>query len=218
MIKTDEFYVINQPKHASLVIVDMGGANLKTPLSSQFHDYLDQIREGNDLVFMFSKDNNINLDKFSTLYRACMYVVKGDNDARTLIRTLDYIREIFNSHVQVGFMRYNSAITSDCIKRLTDTKTMSLNFPVLEIGRYSSDEFFKIYGKKESGWKKKEDNRGIHRIYYTTSPLIRLGLNTIDILRALDPSYYTTFSGDYLWDLIPSFIKYYEQEYIEESL
>lgn len=217
MIKANEFYVINQPKHASIVVVDMGGANLKTPLSPQLHETLDQLREDNDLVFMFPgyAGNQVSLDKFSTLYQACMYVVEGEDDTYTFVRTLDYIREIFNSHVQVGFMRYDSAVPLDCIFRLKDTKLQSLKSSILEIGRYNSEEFFKIY-KKES-WKK-DTKKGIYRIYYTKSPMIRLSIETVDILRAIKPDYYSTFSGGYLWDFVPSAIMYFGIEYIKENV
>ena len=211
---SNRFYVINQPKHASAIIVEMGGVNNKTPLTTILHDFLGEAEKDNDLIFIFPKNHNINPEKFTTLYQGCMYVEAGDNETYTLLRTFDYIREIFGSHVQVGFVMsvdINSAEKLDCIKGLRNEKTKVLNSSVLEIGRYNNEEFFKIY-KEECG------KSGIYRIYYSPSPLIRLSLGAIDVLRSSQDTYYSTFTGPYFRDFIPCAIKYYGLEYIGESL
>jgi hypothetical protein len=210
----NRFFVINQPKHASAIIVDMGGVNNKAPLPTILHDWLGEAEKDNDLIFLFQNPISINPEKFTTLYQGCMYVIAGENKSYTLLRTFDYIREIFSNHVQVGFI-ISENITSDenlnCIKRFGDQKVKTLKSSILEINRYNNEEFFKVY--------KEEKNRfGIYRIYESPSILIRLSLNTIDVMRELPESYYSTFSNQYFKDFIPNAIKYLGLEYIGESL
>lgn len=217
-IVPDEFYVINQPKKLGVVIVEFKGVNPHTPLTPELHEALDKMHQSNDLVFMFPKEftQHINPEKFSTLYQASMYVVEGDNEVWTFVKTLDYLTEIFQKqHAQFSFFQagdFDSVVNLDeTLKKLGDIKTLGLKSPVLEIHRYQSQEFYEVY-KSEN-----KENIGIHKIYYSDSPIIRMSLLTVNVLRNIKPEYYRTFTG-YLKDFIPSAIKYYELEYIDETL
>lgn len=215
-IKTNEFYVINQPKYSSICIVD-GGVNFRSPLSALHHEALDKLYGGHDIVFIFPKSSlkYINPEKFSTLYQACMYVIAEDNMSYTFIRTLNYIREVFTGHTQFLYLDLATFDDLDTIDTFRDIKMMSLNSCVLRIERCDSEEFYSVYSKRN--WWEKDDMQGIHKIYYTPDPLVRLSFNGVNVLRKIEENYYKTFKNN-IQEFIPCAIKYYGIEYIDKEL
>ena len=210
-INTDEMYVIKQPKHASVSIIDFSGMNVKNPLPDEIHEMLDVLEEFSDLIFIFPKETpqRLNKDKFSKLYKACSWIVVSDSSPRTLVKVLDYDREIFNSHVQVNFGFAEDLGNFKTPDKLKDLKTLQMQSPVLDISRYNSDVFFEIYNTPEES--------GAYAAYYTSSPIIRLGVQTIDALRNLEPDFVASFDS-FSREFIPSTIKWLGIKYVGKDI
>ena len=54
-INTDEMYVIKQPKHASVSIIDFSGMNIKNPLPDEIHEMLDVLEGFSDLILLYCR-------------------------------------------------------------------------------------------------------------------------------------------------------------------
>ena len=210
-VNTDEMYLIKQPKHASVSIINFSGMNVKDPLPDDIHEMLDVLEEFSDLIFIFPKETptRLNKDKFSKLYKACSWIVVGDNNPRTLVRVFDYAREIFASHVQFNIAFAEDLGNFKTPDKLRDFNTLQMQNPVLDISRYNSDVFFEIYNTPEES--------GAYAAYYTTSPIIRLGINTVDVIRALSSDFVDSFAN-FSKEFIPSTIKWFELEYTGKDI
>ena len=207
-------YVMEQPKHASLSIVWFSELNMKVPLEDVLHKGLDKLHDFSDLVFIYSPKftKKIDKEKFAALYQATSWIEVGDSETETLIKTLDYIREIFYCHVQINFLFASdfSVHDLDCISKLHDNRVLSLNSSVLNIERHDSGEMFRMYYDNDS-------DLGMYRIYYTPSHILRLGLETCDLIRTLSKTYYKTFDT-YIRDFIPCSIKRLGIDYINKNI
>ena len=210
-VNTDEMYLIKQPKYVSVSIINLEGIDTRHPLPEDIHEMLDVLESFSDLVFIFPKTTStrLNKDKFSKLYKACAWIVVGDNSPKTLIRVFDYAREVFESHVQFNISFADNLGNFKTPNKLKDLKTLQLQNPVLDICRYNSDVFFEIYNTPEES--------GAYAAYYTNSPIIRLGVQTVDIFRKLNPEFIDSFAN-FSREFIPSTIKWLGLEYIEKDI
>lgn len=142
------YKIINQPKHlvASVVLVDIQ----KFPLSKELHDNLCSLSDISDIIFMFLGDQNygIHIHKFSSLYQSCGWTVTGSSLGHSLIKTLKYIKSVFEKHIIFNILNL-SDLEGDSISNII-FKIISPNIgiikkPVFSISRLSSDEMFQYY-------------------------------------------------------------------------
>ena len=210
-INTDEMYLIRQPKHASMSIINLEGINTKNPLPDDIHEMLDVLESFSDIVFIFPRTTpqRLNKDKFSKLYKACAWTVVGDNSPKTLVKVFNYAREIFKSHVQFNLAFADDLGNFKTPEKLSDIKTLQMQNPVLNINRYNSDVFFEIYNTPEES--------GAYAAYYTDSPVIRLGIQTVDVFRELSLEFVDSFAS-FSKEFIPSTIKWLGLEYIGKDI
>lgn len=148
-INKEQVYVINQPKHitSSIIVLDN-----TFPLQEELHQDIERLCEISDVLFVFAPEyfnaqENINYDKFASLYKSCAWIVGGANLNSTILRLISYDNEIFKKHLNfliINTIGLNRRIDIDKIQAITAS---SLSQPILEIERLSSNEFFEIYKK-----------------------------------------------------------------------
>ena len=142
----DQVYVINQPKHILSSIIVVGD---EFPLTTEIHDDIEKLCEISDVLFIyapkhFTHQEEINFDKFASLYRSCAWIESRASLGSTLIRLFEYDKEVFQCHRSTIIM--NSWNLGDIdTDKIMSILSSTLSKPILKIERLGSEEFYDIY-------------------------------------------------------------------------
>lgn len=229
-------YILRQPKRAliSLVILNTGVENKK-------HSYLEKILDHSDIIFIFDcYGKNINKEKFTSLYNACGYIEVNESLGSTLIKTLDYIVEIFQIHS--GFMIIDlddiveeNMNNDNFFKTLENISMSSIIKPILKISRLSSVLLSRIYeesdnSEKLSWWKKifnkkdKKNKANMYCSYLSTSDILYFPkasiIKILDFVEKDENKIVESFEDefDYCKYIFPSLIRYMEMDFINSNI
>lgn len=229
----EQMYVINQPKHLTSTIIVVGD---EFPLREEVHNDIEKLCEISDVLFMFAPSRfthqeDINFDKFASLYRSCAWVESGASLGRTLMYMVDYDREIFETHRSTLIL--NSWDLGDIdTDKIMSLVSSSISKPIVKIERLKSDEFYEIYKEEEYSnpilnyLKPRTDVlEKAFCSYKAISDLVFLRSNTIDtILSFYDnreddfpKKYVKSFTGDDIKYLLGSLIKYLGLDYFDAN-
>lgn len=155
------FKIIDQPKHlhASVVLVNLDKEEF--PLDQKVHDNLCALSDHSDIMFMFLGNRNygIRINKFASLYQACGWTVTGASLGHSLIKTLTYIRTVFEKHLIFEIWNLED-LKGESIKgvitRLESPDIGTFRKPIFEPLRLGPTELYQYYSgepevKVESG-------------------------------------------------------------------
>lgn len=198
----NEIYVLNQPQRSiiSLVLVDS-----QLPLEQTEHEKIDKLRNFSDVFFIFSDDifsetKKIEKNKFTSLYEACGYIDGGSELCEMYLKTILYCLEIFEHHVGFCIIRLSDLKSVDvdrCENNIVSLTASSVSSPVFKTRRLTSDEFYDIYKKSNSGniiFKKQQDTTNMYCSYTSESNILfikRATLGTIiDFWKSSSPNKY----------------------------
>lgn len=233
-INEEQIYVINQPKHitSSIVVLDN-----QFPISEGLHEDIEKLCDISDVLFVFAPSyfkaqENINFDKFASLYRSCAWIISGANLNGAILKLISYDIEVFNKHS--NFLVINTKNLEERIdtEKLQAITASTLSKPIMEIRRLNSIEFYEIYLKGEDNHKEglianavnyiksyiedgsiKDINRS-HSTYYSTSSVMFFRKHTIETILSFyynDPfskTYINSFIEDDCGFMLGSVIKF----------
>jgi hypothetical protein len=160
-VKTNEVYVVNQPKHAIMTFMFI---DPKEELLYSCHELILKFSENTDVIFIFKNINGIDPDAFAKVYGGCSWIVSDKNLTKTFIKTLTYAIIIFKD--PVGFLTFDIAdyrlncyysVNSMEISKLEQVAASSISWPIFEASHLSGDEMYEIYSRNN----KSEDNNFI---------------------------------------------------------
>lgn len=146
-INKDAVYVLKQPTHAIASIVVVEGDKL--PLTEQVHENLDKLNELSDIIFVFSDrlKHDIDMRKFSMLYRACAFTCgSGKIVGDPLVNVISYTQEVFSgkycTYLITSIDRLDREIS---LNNVVEFSLAGVNRPILEIDRLTAEELSEIY-------------------------------------------------------------------------
>lgn len=170
LIKSDECYIIREPKKAFLAIVEMD--NYIFPLLRETNQVIETLKEaGFDLFFSFyegdCKENKINPSKFTAVEEGVGFIyMSAISSAQSFFNVARFISETVKNYVGVTYVRLGGATTKLKPEEIKSTGEKfigyapSFTMPVLEINRRSADELYTSYMSEEVT-QDKEEEKGI---------------------------------------------------------
>lgn len=228
----NKFFILSQPEHAvlSIIIANLPG---NKELPEDTHNLLDLLAENTDLFFIFPKSDRKS-NKFTSLYRGCGYTELEENSIQqTLLQTLEYDKEIFQTHTAVVVSNL-SDLNIDSLDKLICDKIIKVAAsdvckPVFSRKRLESSEFWKIYKNNEekrglfSKQVTKEDTKNMYTSYTTLSPIVFLKPQQIKIMIDFNksPEGYSkveTFDNDDFRYFLASYISLLGLDFINTDL
>lgn len=229
--ETDQVYLINQPKHITSTIIVLGDV---FPLPSEEHDDIEKLCEISDVLFIFAPNHfthqkDINFDKFASLYRSCAWIESGASLGSTLIKLVEYDKEIFSCHRSTVIMNSNHLGNTDT-ERIMSLVSSSISKPVMKVERLRSEEFYDIY--KEDSYSspilkylspKRDSLEKAFCSYRAVSDLVFFRESTLDNILNFYNSpnddfpkkYIESFTGGDIMYLLGSLIKYLGIDYLD---
>ena len=210
MKKVNEVYVIEQPKGSliTVIIVDLPGDR---PLPQSVHEKLGKLREVSDLFFIFPCDLELKECVFLSLYQGCAWLRSLPEIGLSLIKSLEYIRNVFSCHAGYCITSLSLIEKEDIPKNLVEINASALIGPIFKVRQLSSEEYFNFWKEQEEQkspsnkkpwwmfWKKNENVEkkvvevGEHCLYTSTSNFIFLRPRAVRELGGLDLDYISSF-------------------------
>lgn len=229
----EQVYVINQPKHITSTIIVLGDI---FPLPEDAHNDIEKLCDISDVLFIyapthFTHQEEINFNRFSSLYKSCAWIESGSCLGSTLLHMIEYDQEIFGCHRNTIIMN-SSKLGNIDIDKLISISSSPLNRPILEIERLSSEEFYEIYSEEEYTnpilnylKPKREALERAFCSYKVTSDLAMFREDTLNtILKFYDnpedefpKQYVRTFTEDNIMYMLGSLIKYIGIDYLDRN-
>ena len=146
-------YVLNQPKHMILTVINVSDIY---PKSEDIHETIDKLQEISDIMFVFREDceKYINPKKFASLYQACGFIISGGNLDKTVLESLYYSKEIFSKH-STYLLTNESGMSNigDLNKLLNNIVQLNMSIiqrPVFKIYRMSDEQLYEYYKISDS--------------------------------------------------------------------
>ena len=229
----EQVYVINQPRHITSSIIVLGDV---FPLHQEAHNDIEKLCEISDVLFIyapkhFTRQKEINFNKFSSLYKSCAWIESGACLGSTLLHMIEYDQEIFGCHRNTIILNSDKLGNIDT-EKLVSLSSSSLSKPILEIERLSSEEFYEIYHEDEYTnpilnylKPKKEALERAFCSYRVTSDLAIFREDTLNtIMKFYDnpedefpKQYVRTFTEDDVMYMLGSLIKYLGIDYLDRN-
>lgn len=209
MKKVNEVYVIEQPKSSlvTVIVVDLPGDK---PLPQSVHERLRKLREISDLFFIFPCNLELKECVFLSLYQGCAWLRSLPELGPSLIKSLEYIRNVFSCHAGYCITLLSLLETTDIPENLVEINASAIVGPIFRIRPLDSEEYFKFWKGEEKKsacpknpwwkfWKKKENDDkitveiGEHCLYTSTSNFIFMRPRAVKELEGLDKNYVDSF-------------------------
>lgn len=143
----DPVYVIKQPEHITLTVIQVYD---DYPKSKEQQSVIDMLAKDTDVVFIFSGRKEIDYKKFTTLHRANGYVICDDcTRSENLLGVVDYFREIYpNRYISYLFINDWDIIAEKdfrVLEKIHDWNASSLVCPLITIKRFSEESLANMY-------------------------------------------------------------------------
>lgn len=242
MHNKNEVFVINQPTNNIFSVIIVGD---EFPLDEKVHDSIFNLNKFSDVALVFSdklfpKSKSINKQKLANLYNACCWIDSNDSLTESLIKLLNYSKEVFNKHICYLFMNSNDikldpvdSKLESCVKKVTAS---NVEIPMFIAKRLNNEELFDIY--KTSDEEICEENKeksllnsflgyfnlnkntsadndisNMYANYTSSSNILLLKKSAVEkLLTNFSPEYYKSFCSDDIRPFIASSImKLYEK-------
>ena len=216
-IKTNEVYVVNQPKHAIMTLIFI---DPQKEITNDRHDLLLRYTENTDVMFIFKNIKGINPDAFTKVYSGCSWIVSDKILTRTFIKAITYSIIIFKE--VVGFLtfdlsdfrvRWPNNGDGDLldIPKLRQIASSTISCPIFEASHLDSSEMREIYstegkyvdtGKLNFPWKRPIEKRREYTTWKKTSFTAFFRPSLFEKFNTLSDDYIDSFT----WDNIKYFL------------
>jgi hypothetical protein len=214
-IKTNEVYVVNQPKHAIMTFIFV---DPKEEITSNSHNLILNFSENTDVMFIFKNIVGIDPDAFTKVYGGCSWIVADKILSRTFIKAITYSIVIFKD--VVGFLtfdlsdytgQYGSISSFFDISKLRQVVSSSISCPIFNASHLDSSEMREIYstegkyvdtGKLNFPWKRPVEKRREYTTWKKTSFTAFFRPSLFEKLNMLSDDYIDSFT----WNNIKYFL------------
>ena len=169
----NEVFILRQPKYSIISLVFI---NSELPLKLEQHDKIQDLNNFSDVLFIFPNTPSIDKNKFTSLYEGCGWIECGPNLCETYLKTILYSLEIFEKHVGYCLINIENIGKINIVKNIDKIRSITASTvtnPIFTIKRLSSQEFYDIYKKSNSGiFKTKEDTKNMYCSYTSSSNIL----------------------------------------------
>lgn len=209
-IKTNEVYVINQPKHSIMTFIFI---DPKLELMETCHSLILKLAENSDIMFIFKSIRGIDPDAFSKVYGACSWIVSDKIVAKTFVKAFAYSIAVFKDFV--GFLTFDNYSTNSIkycmsdsdIERLVQVAGSGITRPIFSASHLNVEEMYDIYRTDNIPepilpWKKRPDVRREYTTWKMTSESAFFRPSLFEKLNTLSEDYIDSFT----WESIRYFI------------
>ena len=212
--KTDEVYVVNQPKHSSVAIVLVD--NLSYPPREETTERLFKLSEVSDIFLIFKDPSGIDPDKFAKLHTACSWIIVGDLLPRTFLKAIEYTTEVFKSHA--GFLVFElEKIPEIKTSRVEEVVGSGINWPIFRARRLGAEEMHRIYTLQDRSIFEK-DKRREYSTWMVLSPITFFRPSLVPRLLSLQEDYINSFTWPEICYFLGSACEYLGVKRIEADL
>lgn len=212
-IKTDEVYVVNQPKHAiiSIIFIENPIANL----DELYHNQIFKLAENTDVIFIFKSIKGVNPDIFAKLYGACSWIISADSLVRTYLKTIRYSVVIFKNLVGILTFDLKWGLPNNLdITTISAVAGSNIAWPIFPAAHLSSKEMKEIYTIEDEPQlrllfrKEKKARRNEYSTWKLTSNTVFFRPRLLERFETLSNEYIESFGWDDIGYFIASACEY----------